>query len=540
MRVESICIVGGGSSGWMTAALLSKAHPDIQIALVESERIKRIGVGESTLGHFNRFLRRLELEDKDWMPYCNATYKTSIAFKNFREGKGERFQYPFGNFDLYHDYKGTPITFFELQAKYGKELYPPEEFARYVNTQTFLAERCKIPWRSVQGDLKMGNFIFDDDTAYHFDADLFGQYLKEHIALPNGVVHMTGDVEMCVKDHDGNMTSVLTSDGKAIQADLYIDCTGFKSLLLEKHMDVPFVSFNDQLFNDRAIATHIPYVDREKDMESYTDCIAMSSGWVWNIPLWNRVGTGYVYSSKYQSDGDALLEFKHHLATRFSPESAQECQFMPIKIRHGKHKVAWERNVVGIGLSYGFLEPLESTGLMTTHEAAILLSDALERREGFVSKFDKDSFNFTTNNMIEAMKNFIVMHYSMSQREDTPYWSDCVNHVKIDKGWDPIIEYGESQRIACENVNALLNSLDGGSFQNNHFSGQMYIAAGLGFKPITKSMYHERMTFTGNPNHPDLENCHQMWQNDRKRIIEWVDTQPSTYEYLKKEIYGTV
>ncbi len=540
MKVESICIVGGGSSGWMAAALLSKTFPDMQIALVESKRVKRIGVGESTLGHFNRFLRRLELKDKDWMPACNATYKTSIAFKNFREGKGERFQYPFGNFDLFNDYKSGPLTFFELQSVYGKELYPPEEFARFVNHQTFLAERCRIPHKNEQSNLKMGNFIFDDDTAYHFDADLFGQYLKENIALPNGVVHMTGDVEMCVKDHDGNMTSVLTDDGKAIQADLYVDCTGFKSLLLEKHMGVPFVSYNDQLFNDKAIATHIPYVDREKDMESYTDCIGMSSGWVWNIPLWNRVGTGYVYSSKYQSDGDALLEFKHHLATRFSPELAQECQFMPIKIRHGKHEKAWCRNVVGIGLAFGFLEPLESTGLMTTHESIIFLCDSLERREGFVSKYDRDAFNFTTNNMIETMKNFIVMHYTFSQREDTPYWSDCVNRVSMDKGYAEVVEYGESQRLARANLDALMNALDGSTYQNPHFSGIMYIASGLGFKPITKSMYHERMTFTGNPNHQSLEECHDMWQVDRKKIMDWVDTQPTTYEYLKKEIYGTV
>ena len=540
MRVESICIVGGGSSGWMAAALLSKTFPDMQIALVESKRVKRIGVGESTLGHFNRFLRRLELKDKDWMPHCNATYKTSIAFKNFRHGKGERFQYPFGNFDLFNDYKSGPLTFFELQSVYGKELYPEEEFARFVNHQTFLAERCRLPNKDEQTNLKMGNFIFDDDTAYHFDADLFGQYLKEHIALPNGVVHMTGDVEMCVKDHDGNMTSVLTDDGKAIQADLYVDCTGFKSLLLEKYMNVPFESFHDQLFNDRAIATHIPYVDREKDMESYTDCIGMSNGWVWNIPLWNRVGTGYVYSSKYISDGEALLEFKHHLATKYSPESAQECQFMPIKIRHGKHTKSWEKNVVGIGLAFGFLEPLESTGLMTTHESIIFLCDALERREAFVSKFDIDSFNFITNNMIETMKNFIVMHYTMSQREDTQYWSDCVNRVNMDKGFGQVLEYGESQRLARANLDALMNALDGGAYQNPHFSGIMYIASGLGFKPITPTMYRERNTFTGNPNHPELQECHEMWQTDRKRIMDWVDTQPSTYEYLKKEIYGTV
>ena len=533
MQVESITIVGGGSSGWMTAALLSKVFPDMQIALIESEKVKRIGVGESTLGHFNRFLRRLDLKDKDWMPKCNATYKTSIAFKNWRDGRNERFQYPFGNFDLFNDYKGTPVTFFELQSVYGDKLYPNDEFARYVNHQTFLAENCRLPMPDEQNNRKVGNFVFDDDTAYHFDADLFGEYLRDEIALPNGVVHIKGDVEQVMKRPDGSISAVITQEGAAVQSDLYIDCTGFKSLLLEQHMGVPFKSFRDKLFNDRAIATQIDYTDINSQLQNYTDCVAHDNGWCWNIPLWNRVGAGYVYSSDYLDDQQALLEFKRYLSDRYSPENVQKCQFKPIKMRHGKHEKAWCKNVIGIGLAYGFLEPLESTGLMTTHESAILLADGLARRHGFISKVDIDTFNFVTNNMMEAMKNFIVMHYTLSQRTDTKYWRDCLD-VEMDDGG----HLCESDRIAMKLVWAILDSLDGGAFQNSGYTGQMYIAAGMGWRPITEGLYKERASFSGSSNHPDLGECHDMWQKDKKSIMEWVNRQPTHYEYLKKYIYN--
>ena len=529
MQIESITIVGGGSSGWMTAALLSSLGK-YEIALIESEKVKRIGVGESTLGHFNRFLRRLGLEDKDWMSKCNATYKTSIAFKNFREGKGERFQYPFGNFDLFNDYKGTPVTFFELQSQYGEKLYPPSEFARYCNHQTFLAEQCRLP--ADHNDKNIVNFVFNDDTAYHFDADLFGEYLRDNVAIPNGVHHIKGDIEQVMKRPNGEISAVITKEGACIQSDLYVDCTGFKSLLLEQHMEVPFISFKDKLFNDRAIATHIEYTDKTTQMETYTDCVAHDNGWCWNIPLWNRVGTGYVYSSDYIDDGQALLEFKRYLSDRYSPENVQKCHFTPIKMKHGKHEKSWTKNVVAVGLSYGFLEPLESTGLMTTHESAILLCDALSRRHGFISRVDIDSFNFVTNNMIEAMKNFIVMHYTLAQRTDTQYWRDCLD-VQMDHGG----HYAESDAIAMKLVWAILDSLDGGAFQNSGYTGQMYIAAGMGWRPITEQLYKERASFAGSSNHPDLDECHEMWQQDKKKLLEWCKTQPSHYEYLKEHIY---
>jgi len=529
MKVESICIVGGGSSGWMAAALLSKTFPDMEIALIESERVPTIGVGESTLGHFNRFLRRLDLKDSDWMPACNATYKTSIAFKDFREGKGERFQYPFGHFDMI-DYRDALLRFFELQCQFGYELYPPEEFARFANLNTFLADECRIA-KEIPGS----TFNFDNDTAYHLDAALFGEYLRDNIAVPNGVVHLKGDIENVIKRPDGYIDSIVTSDGGIVSADLFLDCTGFKSLLLEQHMGVEFESFNHMLFNDRAMATRIPYVNRQEDMETYTDCVALSSGWVWNIPLWHRIGTGYVYSSKHISDHDAEIEFRKYLSGRFSPEIARSADVFPIRIKHGKHKVAWEKNVVGVGLSFGFLEPLESTGLMTTHENLIYLCDTLSRRQGHVLRFDTDSYNWITDNMIESMKNFIALHYALSMREDTPYWRDCTSKITFPLPKDAF----PSTINAYNDVFNLLDGIENAFYDSAKLQGSIYIAAGQGFRPINETFYMEKAKYDVDSRLDIVKEIHDKWQLDRQVVLEWASRQNTHYEYLLKFIYGT-
>jgi len=531
MKVESICIVGGGSSGWMTAALLSKEHPDIEMCLIESPTIKPIGVGESTLAHFNRYLNRLGLKDEDWMVQCNATYKASIRFKNFRENKGEAFQYPFGEWGPDKDEVQDHLTrFFELQCVYGRKIYPPEEFARFCNRQTYMADAGKMTMEipGPFGESKYEKYDPDNDLSYHLNADKFGEYLRDNIAVPNGVHHIKGDVHNVIKTPEGNISAVTTVDGGAISADLFIDCTGFRSLLLEQHMGVPFISFKDQLFNDRALVTHVEYDDKETQMHCYTDCVALDNGWVYNIPMWNNIGTGYIYSSKYVSDADAEKEFRAYL-----PESAKDCQFNSIKIKHGKHIHAWEKNVVGIGLSYGFLEPLESTGLMTTHENLLILTDMLHCRDGHVTHHERLMFNYTCERMLEAMKNFVTLHYTMSLREDTPYWKDATNTVEFEQHWG-----GQTSEATLEALNDYRKLIDyhhKKSFDPKSMAeGAIYIAAGQGIRPFGDYLFYER---ADDERIQDVKDYHASYIKDRNFMLDWVKTLPSHYQYLKDNIY---
>ena len=531
MKVESICIVGGGSSGWMTAALLSKEHPDIEMCLIESPTIKPIGVGESTLAHFNRYLNRLGLKDEDWMRQCNATYKASIRFKNFRENKGEAFHYPFGEWGPPDDEIADHLTrFFELQCVYGRKIYPPEEFARFCNRQTYMADAGKMTMEipGPFGESNYEKYSPDNDLSYHLNADKFGEYLRDNIAVPNGVHHIKGDVHNVIKTPEGDISAVTTTDGGAISADLFIDCTGFRSLLLEQHMGVPFISFKDQLFNDRALATHIEYEDKETQMHCYTDCVALNNGWVYNIPMWNNIGTGYIYSSKYISDDDAEKEFREYL-----PESAQNCQFNPIKIKHGKHVHAWEKNVVGIGLAYGFLEPLESTGLMTTHENLLVLTDMLHCRDGHVTHHERLMFNYTCERMLEAMKNFVTLHYTMSLREDTPYWKDATNTVEFEQHWG-----GQTSEATLEALNDYRKLIDyhhKKAFDPKSMAeGAIYIAAGQGIRPFGDYLFYER---ADDERIQDVKDYHASYIKDRNFMLDWVKTLPSHYQYLKENIY---
>lgn len=531
MKVESICIVGGGSSGWMTAAMLSHCFPDLDIALVESPDVKPIGVGESTLGHFNRFLIRLGLhnKDKEWMPYCNATYKTSIAFKNFREGKGERFHYPFGEWNLNDSYCDNPIRFYELALKYP-DLYPPEEFARFANKSTWLAENNKYA-DSIPGT-EWNPML---DVSYHLDAELFGNYLRDKIAIPNGVVHIKANIENVVRKPDGYIESVMTDSGGVIGTDLYIDCTGFKSLLLEQHMGVEFVSFKDKLFNDTALATKIDYRDIENEMESYTDCVAMDAGWVWNIPLWHRIGTGYVYCSDYINECEAEVEFRKYLSARFCPACADRAEMKKINIKHGKHKEAWVKNVIGIGLSYGFVEPLESTGLMTTHENVLYLVDILERRNGITKQFDRDSFNRQCNNTIESMANFVSMHYTLSSRDDNQYWRDVTENISYATMVD------DKAIPTCEELSGALDLMQSveNTFAKLHEqqAGAVYVAAGQGYRPFGLSSFNEKKNAGFHQGDWNAENMHEEYQRDRVAIEEWTERQLTHYEYLKRNIY---
>ena len=229
------------------------------------------------------------------------------------------------------------------------------------------------------------SFNFNQDTAYHMDAALFGNWLRDNICLPHGVIHIVDTVEHVIQREDASIEKIITKNGQHINGDLFIDCSGFRSILLDQTLNVPFISFHDTLLNDRAVATVIPYIDKDKEMENYTSCTAIEAGWVWNIPLWHRIGTGYVYSSKYATEEQAEEHFRRHLKSNRmifpDAERAEAAEFRHIKIKHGVHKHAWVKNVVGVGLSNGFIEPLESTGLMLTHECITKLVRVLGMRK---------------------------------------------------------------------------------------------------------------------------------------------------------------
>lgn len=514
MKIENVCIVGGGSSGWMTAAVLSKWLPKVKVTLVESPDIGTIGVGESTIGHFNKFLKMLDLKDEDWMPHCNATYKTSIKFTDFRES-GSVFHYPFGRYDMTDAPLGM-MTWFELAAR-DPENFPPESFAKFFHSSVDMIDANKITLEAN----KIRGFFPETDLAYHLDATAFGQFLKNRFC--ENVNHIQDTIKIISQEDNGNISQLGLESGLILQDfDLFIDCSGFKSMLLEGIMKEPFESFKDVLPNDRAVAAQIPYENKDTEMKSVTNCTALSSGWVWNIPLYHRIGTGYVYSSQYQSKESAEKEFRAHLGERGDYAVVKH-----IEIKNGIHKRAWVGNVVGVGLANGFIEPLESTGLMLTHETILYLVRTLMQRNCVVSQYNIDGFNFAVRDAMEGFRHFISLHYALSPRDDTPYWK-AVSEREFDK---TVAHYGSAKVMKANTSVDLAYRFNESMLLDENMGGLPYIVAGMGMNPINELEIVFRDAGTM------IEGAAKTYFDHKAKNLEIIDTLDTHYQYLKKNIH---
>lgn len=412
MKTDNIIIVGGGSAGWMTAATLIKKFPKKNITLIESNNTPIVGVGESTIGQINNWLSLLGIKDEDFMPHTDASYKLSIRFEDFYKKGDGGFHYPFGPI-----YQKECLNGFKTWIM-KKILYPETSYSDYAEcmfTQMGLIKNntiCKNENNEFPG------FNFTRDVAYHFDATKFGIWLRDYFCIPKGVKHIIDDIVSVETNDDG-----IKSLNNKYTSDLFVDCTGFKSLLLGEALKEPFISYSHMLPNNKAWATRVPYKNKEKQLEPFTNCTAIENGWVWNIPSWERIGTGYVYSDKYITDKEALQEFKNHLDSKNHDYSNSE--FKNITMRVGRHKRLFVKNVVAIGLSAGFIEPLESNGLYSTHEFLFALVRTLNRGEqNSISQFDIDSYDSYCKSSFDQFADFVAAHYALSHRDDTKYWRD--------------------------------------------------------------------------------------------------------------------
>ena len=398
MQINSIIIVGGGSSGWFTASTLNKHCPEIDVTLIESPNVPTVGVGESTNLNINWFFQGLDMTEKDWMPYCDATYKASIKFTDFYK-RGEFFHFPFG----IPDYNFTRIGneqrgFHNMNADawfYKKWSYPdiPQtDFAESYFPTMQMINKNKIHSNE---DNAIPEFNIQNHWAYQFDATKLGNWMKTNLCSDT-TEHILDHVTNVNLDELGWISSLSTREHGELSADLYIDCTGFSSVLLGKSLEIPYTSYEDMLINNGAWVTRIPYIDPNVEMELATDGVAIGNGWVWNIPLWNNISKGYVYSNKFIDKEIALKEYKEYLnnTNQWCKENdVEELEFRHIDIRNGVHKKAWHKNCIAIGLSYGFIEPLESQGLVLTIDAIRKFMIILQSKNRYVNQFDRDCIN---------------------------------------------------------------------------------------------------------------------------------------------------
>lgn len=420
--IRNVLIVGGGTSGWMTAAYLRRALPaGVAITVVESDRVPTIGVGEATFSTIKLFFDYLGLEEREWMPECNATYKMAIRFAGWN-AEGRDFYHPF---QRYETVDGFSIADWWLRLHKDKpfdrmcfaipELCESKCSPRFLDGEVFdPTVQHAFRREHIEQQNMLGEHKIQYPYAYHFDAALLARFLMKR-TVADGVRHILDDVTHVGLRPDGAIGHIETQKHGRLEADLYIDCTGFAGLLINKALGTPFISFNDTLLCDRAVAMQVPEDIEDEGIRPYTTATALSAGWAWNIPLYGRKGTGYVYSSRFISPEQAEAELRSHLGPAAAGLKANH-----IRMRIGRSQDAWVKNCVAIGLSSGFVEPLESTGIFFIQHGIEQLVTHFPTKD-----FDPSlirSYNRGVGECIDGVRDFLTLHYYASTRADTPFW----------------------------------------------------------------------------------------------------------------------
>jgi hypothetical protein len=399
--LKKIVIVGGGTAGWMTAMILAPLIArGVQVQLVESPAVGIIGVGEGSTPWLRGFFDSLGIEESEWMPACNATYKCGITFDGWSTRPGfESYFHPFASM-----LDNLTLTQFvhNCQARVNGE--DVEAHPNRFFIASHLARRRLAPKPA-------RNFPFDIWYGYHFDAVLVGEFLHRK-AAERGVQYRACHLTGARLDERGDIAAVTTAEGEEIGGDFFIDCTGFAGMLIQKALGTPFVSYADNLFNDAAVAMPTPMGD---SIPCETVSKAMKHGWAWEIPLTNRYGNGYVYSSAFCSADEAERELRGMLGLLDSDVPARH-----LKMRIGRVTKHWSRNCAAVGLSQGFIEPLEATALLFIQRTAQGLLESIE--SGDLSEKAQERFNAKVNEHFEGTRDYIVTHYKTNSRTDTEYW----------------------------------------------------------------------------------------------------------------------
>ncbi len=409
-RVRKLVIVGGGTAGWITAAAFAKLlGSSLEIELVESEAIGTVGVGEATIPQIIRLNGILGLDEADFLRSTYGTFKLGIEFHNWGR-RGDKYLHTFGDTGL----NLNSVPFHHYWRRHAAQHADAPDLWHYSLHQK-AANDAKFAHLDKVGNTAMTGLAY----AYHFDASLYAKYLRAYCEV-RGVTRTEGIVESVARDSEsGDIASITLQDGQTISGDFFIDCTGFRALLLGQELGVGYQDWSKWLPCNRAQA--VPR-ERLETLVPYTRATAHTAGWQWRIPLQHRTGNGHVYSSDFISDEDASDMLMANLPTKPLGDPR------PIRFTTGRREQFWSHNCVAIGLSGGFLEPLESTSihLIQAHVSRLI---QLFPRDGDASA-ERDEYNQRCAAEFEQIRDFLILHYHQTEREDTEFWRYC-KHMAV-------------------------------------------------------------------------------------------------------------
>ncbi|OFA00533.1 tryptophan halogenase family protein [Duganella sp. HH101] len=460
--IRRIVIVGGGSAGWLTAGLIAADHQGtpLHITLIESPDIAPIGVGEGTWPSMRDTLRRIGVSEADFFRECDAAFKQGSRFNHWRGDHplGSDRDYYFHPFVLPQGYGEVNLPQ-QWQAQ-----HPDTPFADLVSFQPHLCVNGRAPKQASTPE-----FASVANYGYHLDAGKFGVFLRKHCLEKLGVHHVPDNVVGITSHDNGDIAALRTQAHGALEAELFIDCTGMQSLLLGKHYEVPFISQKHVLYNDSALAVQIPYPAADHPIASQTSSTAQSAGWIWDIGLPTRRGVGHVYSGAHIGDDQAEAELRRYISATGGPQdipSPRKLSFNP-----GYRARFWHRNCVAIGLSAGFIEPLEASALALVEMSAAMVSDELPATRAamdIVARRFNDAFTYRWERVID----FLKLHYVLSRRRDSDYWRD--NTAAVPERLNDLLTLWRHRAPSRNDFNRIEEVFPSASYQ--------YVLYGMGFR----------------------------------------------------------
>lgn len=407
--IKKIVIVGGGTAGWMTASAFAKHLPEhCEISLIESEQISTVGVGEATIPVIRTFNASLGIDEREFMSATNASFKLGIRFENWGQ-LGDAYNHAFGYFGS--PIEGLSFHHYWMMQNSQSKVAPFHSF----NVPAVASDMGRYAHRQYQASSFDSKYFY----AFQFDAALYAKYLRNW-SEKRGVTRIEGKVsKVNVDQKSGIISSVEVDEKRIVEADLFIDCTGFRALLIGQTLGVNFLDWSHYLPVNRAWAVSSTYPDDKPHIPPYTRARALEAGWQWRIPLQNRSGDGNVFCDKFISEEKGLSQ----LLENIEGEPINEPRLL--KFVTGKREKLWEKNCVAIGLSAGFLEPLESTSIALIQGAIMALLRNFPCQQHDPHRAHE--FNTKLHHKYEESRDFLILHYKATERNDTPFWDYCRN-----------------------------------------------------------------------------------------------------------------